>query len=297
MLSTLQIQTILYRNTRADVFRFIESMAAAIRSGQDSGRISGGVALRVGDCSPTPCLTDSDLSTMRDHLVGRARLEYHFFDENLMTARGHNTLASLRGDEEVLIVVNPDTYASPNLLTRLLEALDDPRVGEAEARQVPLEHPKAFDQKTGDTSWSSTCCVALRVSAFAEVNGFDAVHFPLYCDDVDFSWRLRSAGYRVVYVPGAVIFHDKKILASGGVEYSALEQRSGASARLMLCRRYGRPDLETETITWVEAHGNDSLRAAVREFKERVVAGTVPELIGDPTVANFIDGAYAPHRF
>ena len=46
----------------------------------------------------------------------------------------------------------------------------------------------------------------MRRDAFQRVGGFDERIF-LYCEDVDLSWRLREAGYRLRYVPAATFEH------------------------------------------------------------------------------------------
>ena len=66
------------------------------------------------------------------------------------------------------------------------------------------------------------------------VGGFDAHFFPMYCDDVDISWRLRLAGWKVRHAPRAAIFHDKRITIDGAVAISEFEITSGTLARL--CR-------------------------------------------------------------
>ena len=47
---------------------------------------------------------------------------------------------------------------------------------------------------------------ALDTSAVHAVGGFDDDYF-LYYEDTDLSWRLRLAGYRIVYAPSAVVRH------------------------------------------------------------------------------------------
>jgi GT2 family glycosyltransferase len=42
---------------------------------------------------------------------------------------------------------------------------------------------------------------------WAELHGFDESFFPIWFEDVDFCKRMRNAGYRVVYVPGAMARH------------------------------------------------------------------------------------------
>ena len=47
---------------------------------------------------------------------------------------------------------------------------------------------------------------ALKTAAVSAVGGFDDDYF-LYYEDTDLSWRLRLAGYRILYVPSAVVRH------------------------------------------------------------------------------------------
>lgn len=53
---------------------------------------------------------------------------------------------------------------------------------------------------------SSTINLAFRREAFDAVGGFDEAF--AYGSDVDFSWRLIGAGYRIRSVPGSVVRHD-----------------------------------------------------------------------------------------
>jgi glycosyltransferase involved in cell wall biosynthesis len=52
----------------------------------------------------------------------------------------------------------------------------------------------------------STINLAFRREAFEKIGGFDERF--TYGSDVDFSWRLRDAGYRIRSVPDAVVRHD-----------------------------------------------------------------------------------------
>ena len=106
------------------------------------------------------------------------------------------------------------------------------------------------------------------------------------------------AGWRVVHAPRAVVFHDKRITVGAGIEVSDFERMSGTLARLLLTRRYGRPDLEAETLDWISTDGAEEHRAAAEKFHVRVAYGDVPtELPGATDVAQFIEGEYALHRF
>lgn len=53
------------------------------------------------------------------------------------------------------------------------------------------------------------CNLAVTRAAFQEVAGFDAI-FHTAGDDVDFCWRLRQAGYRLGFAPGAFVWHRRR---------------------------------------------------------------------------------------
>ena len=67
-------------------------------------------------------------------------------------------------------------------------------------RQIPYEHPKAYDPVTLDTPWVSGAATLFRREAFDAVGGFDEAIF-MYGEDVDLSWRLRAKGWRLRYQP------------------------------------------------------------------------------------------------
>jgi hypothetical protein len=295
---TIQVQSVLYETPLDEIWRFMRGLEATVRAARSGGHVSD-VSVRLGDCSSSPALSDSDVDELRSLLAPMpgVSLSYWFFNENRMTARGHNSLAE-GATADFLMVVNPDTYASPQLLGNLVKAMADKTVGVSEARQIPIEHPKAYDQRTGETSWASTCCVLIRRSVFEHLGGFDQKFFPLYCDDVDFSWRVRQDANKVVFVPTAPVFHDKRLSTGGRVQASAVEQYYGAFARLMLARRYNRPDIEKETRLYIEKFGEEPLRRALRDFNERDESGDVPAaMFGGDKVAEFVNGEYAVHRY
>jgi hypothetical protein len=198
----------------------------------------------------------------------------------------------------LLLILNPDTYLSPTTLAELVRRLADYRIGIVEARQIPLEHPKAYDLNTGETSWASTCCLLVRRALFDQLAGFDDEHFFLHCDDVDFSWRARRLGYKVVTAPHAAVFHDKRPTPDAAWPTPDYELYHSALGRLMLATRWDRPDIVEATIASIEAAQSEIQLAALAEFHSRVASRRVPPPEPDSQdVAQFIDGEYAIHRF
>ncbi len=106
------------------------------------------------------------------------------------------------------LVLNQDAIPEPGALERLAAtaAADGPEVAAWEMRQIPYEHPKDYDPVSGDTEWCSGAAVLLRTAALQAAGGFEPRIF-MYCEDVDLSWRLRCAGWRLRYLPRCAVVH------------------------------------------------------------------------------------------
>jgi GT2 family glycosyltransferase len=298
MSARLGVQLVTYHNGFEQLLRTLRGVEATIAKAR-AGQLVGDVTVRMGDCAERQWYSADELAQFAA-AVPSAAFSYRFFDANLGSGGGSNKLAE-GVDEDLLWVLNPDTYPAPSCLTELITALEHDDVGVAEGRQIPLEHPKAYDPVTGDTSWGSGCCLLFERAAFDQVGGFDPHYFPMYCDDVDVSWRMQLAGRRVVHAPRAAVFHDKRFDDGGGVEASEFAQYSSALARLFLAHRYGRVDLADELLSWIDRAGpgaTDAQRRAAAEFRERQARGDVPPpLPGAEHVAQFVHGEYAVHRW
>ena len=64
-----------------------------------------------------------------------------------------------------------------------------------------------------DIDYANTCCLLVRGSVFERVGLMDEAYY-MYYDDSDFSARIRRAGGRIRYVPGARVLHA--VQASSG---------------------------------------------------------------------------------
>lgn len=293
----LRVQTVLFDHETAQIWRLLRGLDAAARKAIDAGLV-GRVEWALGDSAANPRLGDDDMQALNDASSDAlSAVTYEFFGENLGSSGGQNRLAAGH-PSDLLLVLNPDTYPSPTALAELVKALADPALGIVEARQIPLEHPREYDLTTGTTSWVSGFCMLVRRPLFDQLGGFDHEHFLLHCDDVDFSWRARKAGYAVAIAPRAAVFHDKRPTPEAAWPVSDHEIYHSALGRLMLATRWNRPDIVEETIASVETGQSQIQRAALAEFRSRVASGRVPDPEPDPEgVAQFIDGEYAVHRF
>lgn len=293
--SSVAALTVLYDNSRASVARTVDAFDNAARIAQEAGHLDRFV-LAFGDASPEPLLDDAFVDGLRAR-TAYIDVTYEFFDENTGTSRGQNRLARSTESDHVLIC-NPDVVPEGRSILRLLEVLADPSIGLAEAKQQPIEHPKDYDTRTGDTSWGSGAFSMVRRSAFESVGGFDEETFFLYCDDVDLSWRLREAGHRVVNQPAAVVFHDKDLSRDGGWVPTEAERYFSAEAALLLAHKWSRDDILDHTLEVLDASPEDVHQRAVAEFRSRLDSGSLaPRRDPDHAVGQFVAGNYAAHRF
>jgi GT2 family glycosyltransferase len=135
--------------------------------------------------------------------------------------------AAEQAQGELLFFLNPDARADPACLETLLEAADL-KCGVAGA-QVLLEDGRtnAGDNPLHITgiAWSgrfgeprehghprevgsvSGAALLARTEAFREVGGM-CEDFFMYEDDVDLCWRMRLAGWTVIFCPNAVVWHE-----------------------------------------------------------------------------------------
>lgn len=292
------MQTVLYESTSERIDWFLRGLRSAVHHARSAGVVSS-VLLAVGDCSTRPVIAAEDVPTLQKvaDTDGIDVLSYRFFGDNLGHAGGQNRLFT-ECEEDLVLFLNPDAFTAPTLLVELLRPLSDPMVGIVEARQLPLEHPKAADPKTGETSWASFSCACVRANVVRAIGGFDASSFFLYCDDVDFSWRARLAGYAIRHQPAARVFHDKRLTPEGKVAANDAERYYAAEAMLLMLWKYSRPDLVERCLADFQASGSRFHEQAAGAFVERKQRGILPAQI-DPEgrVAEFVDGDFGTRRF
>lgn len=138
--------------------------------------------------------------SLRDFVVIEAK-------ENLGFGRANN-LGFKQGKDDIVCFFNIDTELYSDTLKNLEKDIrgSDDTIALWELRQFPYEHPKMYDPLTHETSWCSGAAFAIRRDIFKQMNGFDEAIF-MYAEDVDLSWRIRTYGYKLKYVPNAVITH------------------------------------------------------------------------------------------
>ncbi|MDP1592714.1 MAG: glycosyltransferase [Gallionella sp.] len=126
---------------------------------------------------------------------------------NVGFGQGHNVNLG-KGRSSFYLVSNLDlTFEADAIAGIVSRALSDEiSVASWEFRQKPYEHPKYYNPITMQTTWSSSACILFRREAIVQVGGYEPRIF-MYGEDVELSYRLRSAGYVLKYHPSAVCWH------------------------------------------------------------------------------------------
>ncbi len=194
-LDGITIGIVLYRNTREEVDRVIGSIVENMKD------TTSEIRLMVYDNSPGNTDYGFDRSVIYSVLNDKSNPGFGY---------GHNSLMSraFSSGSDIYIGLNPDGFLLPSILHRVLEFIRSKPSGILlELNSFPLPHPKWFDPHTGETDWASGAAFAIDRLGYSKTKGFDPL-FPMYCEDVDLSFRFRVSGLGVFVTPFSAFFHD-----------------------------------------------------------------------------------------
>ncbi len=178
---------------------------------------------------------------------------------------------ALAGGADAVMLLNNDTEADPGLLERLLLALaQDPAAGAA-APLICLRRPldsiwyaggrcvpalglaahrglrrrdRGQYRAVDATGYLTGCCLLATRAAWERVGPLDEGYF-IYAEDADWSLRARAAGFRLLFVPTARLWH--KVSGSSGAA-SPWKVYQRLRANLTLFSRHARG---VGRLTWL----------------------------------------------
>jgi GT2 family glycosyltransferase len=167
---------------------------------------------------------------------------------NLGFAEGNNVgiRAALQSGLPYIMLLNNDTTVEPAFLEKLVAVAEaDQKIGIispqimfyterqkiwfAGGRYIPLLRKPMHSfysqieqgqvKRVTETDWASGCCLLIKREVLEKIGLLDKDYF-LYNEDVDLCARAKAAGYKIVVVPDARIYH--KFAASLGGKFSPL---------------------------------------------------------------------------
>ncbi|MBM3542856.1 MAG: glycosyltransferase family 2 protein, partial [Alphaproteobacteria bacterium] len=174
--------------------------------------------------------TDGSIAPARDRVAGDPRFIFVASERNLGFAAGNNAAAT-RARAPWIATLNPDAFARPDWLARLLAAVERyPDAIMFGSAQRDARNPNRLDgcgdaylacgapwrggygdsarTEPDDYETFGPCAAAAlyRAAEFRALGGFDESFF-CYGEDIDLAFRMRLAGERCIQVKDAVVDH------------------------------------------------------------------------------------------
>ncbi len=133
------------------------------------------------------------------------------------SARNRGALAA---QGKILLFTDDDCVPMPNWLDAMLAPFADPEVVGAKgvyrthqrglaARFVQIEYEDKYRlmARLPDIDFIDTYSAGFRRDRFLEMSGYDT-SFPVACaEDIELSYRMSARGWKMKFVPSAVVFH------------------------------------------------------------------------------------------
>jgi GT2 family glycosyltransferase len=209
--------------------------------------------------------TDGTVDAVRQRFP---EVHAHWCETNLGVASGRNAGAALAMQlfrPTHLLFLDNDIVVTPGFMAALLDAFAGiPQLGQAQAKLRSLKEPDRINDGGGCriSFWLGSTrpvghgdvdrgqydepapCIAcggammVRADVFRELGGFDSTFDPFGPEDLDFSLRLQQRGYRAMYVPRALAYHEVSHTFGGG-RYTADYARVKARHWMRFLGRHG----------------------------------------------------------
>ena len=210
---------------------------------------------------------------------------------------GGNNVGMRAATGNILILINQDTVVHKGWLQALVDTLHDSTVGMVGCKiynpDGTIQHAGAYlssgrgnglhvgrDEKDNatfdqmcDVEYVTGACLALSRSTLTAVGFLDEGFNPAYYEDVDWCYRVKQAGLRVVYIPTARLTHHE----STSLNVTSYERKTATQyGRLrFLCKHkpiawLQNTFLEAE-IAWLNSLGRTVEMMAVREAYLQII--------------------------
>jgi hypothetical protein len=176
--------------------------------------------------------TDGSLELVEKMFGSDPHLKTIRNDENLGFAEGNNVGARV-AKGNYIVFLNNDTDVNSKWLKELVEVMEsDPTIGIAQSKILLMRDPMKLDcaggfmdpygwtNKRGEREkdvgqydevseifYAHGATMAVKREILEKVGIFDPKFF-IYYDDLDLCWRVWLCGYKVVFVPKSVVYHE-----------------------------------------------------------------------------------------
>jgi GT2 family glycosyltransferase len=201
--------------------------------------------------------TDGSVDFIRENFLDVHVMEH---GENLGFARGNNLAmaAAIKNGATHVALLNNDTEVDENWLGAMVSAVESsPEIGAVQSKMLLFDERNKINSGGGEVNFTGhawpvglfeddvgqhkqreielACAgsMLIKTTVFEEVGLFDEDYF-IYHEDTDLSWRIRLAGYKILFVPGSVVYHKYSASFENKEKYYLLER----NRQLTLLKNY-----------------------------------------------------------
>lgn len=186
---------------------------------------------------------DGSVDFMREHYPSVGLI---LLDKNYGFAEGYNrAIAALNNDMskstgyDYYVLLNSDVECTPGWVEPVVEMMEsEPYIAVAQPKLLMYDQKDTFEYAGGaggfidsygypfcrgrlfstlekdkgqyddqcDIFWATGAAMFVRASVWQQLGGLDGDFFA-HMEEIDFCWRVKNAGHRVVYCPQSVLYH------------------------------------------------------------------------------------------
>ena len=184
----------------------------------------------------------------------------HSPDGNIGFAAGCNAAAAF-AKGEILIFLNPDTQVFGNWADDMAKGIEGDCVAVGPISNFVAGFQKAEIWGGEDKGFAETrlligFCLMIRADIFKELGGMDENLF-LGCDDLDLSWRIHLAGYKMAIATGVFVHHEGHTSMNMNPEKNRLIKESSNAFRAKLKSHYGDNVPTSEELWGCKIHATE----------------------------------------
>lgn len=190
--------------------------------------------------------SDGSIEYVKEKFGSNPNLRLVINDKNYGFALGNN-IGVRHASGKYIVFLNIDTIVDSSWLTELVSVMDtNPSVGVAQCKLLLMDNPKLIDSAGHYIDWfgiafvrghreedqdqydrihdvfgATGAALIVRRDIFEKLGGFDEDFFMLFEED-DLCWRTWLKGYKVLYIPKAVVLHKSGAIRSRESNYRNL---------------------------------------------------------------------------
>jgi GT2 family glycosyltransferase len=179
--------------------------------------------------------SDDSVEYLKSNFPGIRIIQHQ---KNFGFAKGYN-LALAQVEADYFILLNSDIEVTPNWIQPVIELMEsDALIAACQPKIRSYAEPQKFEyagaaggfidkygypfcrgrmflsieedngqyDDTIEIFWATGACMFVRAGLFLQFGGLDEDFFA-HMEEIDFCWRLKNEGYKIMYCPSSVVYH------------------------------------------------------------------------------------------